>query len=115
MGSHRADLRLTVNGQNAAEILSRGQQKLLVCALKIAQGYVFSRTTGRKTVYLIDDLPAELDSKHRELLARWLGIMDTQVFITGIEQEILLSCWTTKLKTEIKMFHVEQGCVTETV
>ena len=115
MGSHRADLRITVNGQNAAEILSRGQQKLLVCALKIAQGYVFSRMTGRKTVYLIDDLPAELDEKHRELLTRWLDAMATQVFITGVEQASLLSSWQNKPETEIKMFHVEQGCVTESL
>ena len=113
MGAHRADLRITVDGQNAAEILSRGQQKLLVCALKIAQGCVFSRMTDRKTVYLIDDLPAELDAKHRELLARWLDAMRTQVFITGVEQEALLSCWRDKPDTELKMFHVEQGCVTD--
>lgn len=113
MGSHRADLRITVNGQNAAEILSRGQQKLLVCALKIAQGYVFSRITGRKTVYLIDDLPAELDEKHRELLTRWVDTMNTQVFITGVEQATLLSSWQSKPETEIKMFHVEHGLVIE--
>jgi len=113
MGSHRADLRITLNGQNAAEILSRGQQKLLVCALKIAQGYVFSRITGRKTVYLIDDLPAELDEKHRNLLTHWLDAMSTQVFITGVEQESLFSSWQNRAETEIKMFHVEHGCVTE--
>lgn len=113
MGGHRADLRITVNGQNAAEILSRGQQKLLVCALKIAQGYVFSRITGRKTVYLIDDLPSELDGKHRELLTRWLDAMSTQVFVTGVEQESLLSSWRDMHEANIKMFHVEQGRVTE--
>jgi len=114
MGSHRADLRITVNGQNAAEILSRGQQKLLVCALKIAQGYVFSRMTGRKTLYLIDDLPAELDEKHRELLTRWLSVMATQVFITGVERQTLLLSWAHQPEMAIKMFHVEHGCVTET-
>ncbi|HSC66820.1 MAG TPA: DNA replication/repair protein RecF, partial [Cellvibrio sp.] len=84
-GSHRADLKITVNGVDAAEVLSRGQQKLLVCALKIAQGYVFTRITGRKSIYLVDDLPAELDEKHRNLLVHWLDTMDTQVFITGVE------------------------------
>lgn len=110
-GSHRADLKITVNGQNAAEILSRGQQKLLVCALKIAQGYVFSQLTGRKTIYLVDDLPAELDEKHRFLLAHWLDRMNTQVFITGVEQDSLFSAWQDKAQTEVKMFHVEQGRV----
>jgi DNA replication and repair protein RecF len=112
-GSHRADLKITVNGSDAAEILSRGQQKLLVCALKIAQGYVFSRITGRKSIYLVDDLPAELDEKHRTLLVHWLDTMRTQVFITGVEPETLLSSWRNKAGITPKMFHVEQGRVTE--
>ncbi len=108
-GIHRADLRITLRGQNAAEVLSRGQQKLLVCALKIAQGLVFTRLTGRKTVYLVDDLPAELDEKHRQLLAHWLDIMATQVFITGVEQETLRSTWQLKPEVTLKVFHVEHG------
>lgn len=113
MGSHRADLRITVNGQNAVEILSRGQQKLLVCALKIAQGYVFTRITERKTIYLVDDLPAELDVKHRLLLARWLDAMSTQLFITGVEQDSLVAIWRNSTNIETKLFHVEQGQVTQ--
>ncbi len=112
-GSHRADLKITVKGLDAAEVLSRGQQKLLVCALKIAQGYVFTRITGRKSIYLIDDLPAELDEKHRALLVHWLDTMGTQVFITGVEAETLLSSWRDKTEITPKMFHVEQGRVTE--
>lgn len=113
MGSHRADLKITVNGQDAAELLSRGQQKLLVCALKIAQGYVFGRMTGRKSIYLVDDLPAELDEKHRKLLVHWLHTMETQIFITGVEQDALLASWHDKEDITPKMFHVEQGRVTE--
>jgi DNA replication and repair protein RecF len=112
-GSHRADLKITVHGMDAAEVLSRGQQKLLVCALKIAQGYVFTRITGRKSIYLVDDLPAELDEKHRALLVHWLDTMGTQVFITGVESETLLSSWRDKTEITPKLFHVEQGRVTE--
>ncbi|WP_039916116.1 DNA replication/repair protein RecF [Cellvibrio mixtus] len=112
-GSHRADLKITIDGQDAAEILSRGQQKLLVCALKIAQGYVFTRITGRKSIYLVDDLPAELDEKHRALLVKWLATMETQVFITGVEKDVLVSSWMDKPETPLKLFHVEQGRVVE--
>ncbi|WP_331345092.1 DNA replication/repair protein RecF [Cellvibrio sp. UBA7661] len=114
LGSHRADLKITVKGQDAAEILSRGQQKLLVCALKIAQGFVFNQLTGRKCIYLVDDLPAELDEKYRSLLVSWLNKMKTQVFITGVERETLLSSWRDYTDINPKMFHVEQGRVTET-
>ena len=113
-GAHRADLRILVKGFPAAEVLSRGQQKLLVCALKIAQGYVFSRITGRRCIYLIDDLPAELDEQYRALLVRWLDAMGTQTFVTGVEQKVLLEAWQQMRSTKIKLFHVEQGRVQAT-
>jgi DNA replication and repair protein RecF len=108
-GVHRCDIRIRINGLAAADILSRGQQKLLVCAMKITQGVVFAKMTGRCCVYLVDDLPAELDTEHRQLLVDWLDRLNTQVFITGVEQEALLQPWTDKTNREIKLFHVEQG------
>lgn len=112
LGPHRADLRILLGTRNAAEVLSRGQQKLLVCALKITQGLVYSEMTGRKTVYLVDDLPAELDQAHRQLLVDWLHQMQTQVFITGVDADVLREPWETKADLQLKMFHVEQGKLT---
>lgn len=113
LGSHRADLKLTINGLTAADILSRGQEKLLVCAMKLAQGLVFQRLTGRSAIYLVDDLPAELDDKHRRRLAHWLDQLQTQVFITGITEVDLRVLWNDKDDKQIKVFHVEQGKVSE--
>lgn len=110
-GCHRADLRITVNGQPAAEILSRGQQKLVVCALKVAQGYVFGNLTGKQCVYLVDDLPAELDHYHRSRLVEWLEKLGGQVFITGVEQDALVADWLERPHLARKVFHVEQGAV----
>lgn len=110
-GVHRADLAMQLNGQRAADILSRGQQKLLVCALKIAQGYVFNQLTGRRCIYLVDDLPAELDQRYRQLLAKWLDNMETQVFVTGVECETLRDTWQHLPEDEVKVFHVEHGKV----
>ena len=111
-GAQRADLRITVHGQNAAEILSRGQQKLVVCAMHIAQGYVFGELSGRQCTYLLDDLPAELDRKYRQQLADWLDAMGSQVFVTGIDKEVLIDTWGKHQHTEQKVFHVEHGQVT---
>ena len=110
-GFHRADIKIRINGQSAADILSRGQQKLLVCALKLAQGQLFAQLTGRRCVYLVDDLPAELDEKHRYLLVKWLNILRTQVFITGVEVDPLISPWSDQ-NQEVKVFHVEHGEIT---
>lgn len=112
-GAHRADLRIRVNGYNAAEILSRGQQKLLVSALKVAQGVVFEKLTKRKCIYLVDDLPSELDTKYRQLFVDWLSRLNTQVFITGVEQEDLVSPWRAHSNKQVKTFHVERGQIKE--
>lgn len=110
-GVHRADIRIKVGRQLAVDILSRGQQKLLVCAMKIAQGLVFYRQTGRRCIYLVDDLPAELDPVHRKLLAGWLDKIESQVFVTGVEKNTLVSSWHDIVDVEKRVFHVEHGTV----
>jgi DNA replication and repair protein RecF len=112
VGSHRADLRIGLDGSLAADVLSRGQQKLLVCAMKVAQGLAFQALTGRKAIYLVDDLPAELDDRHREKLVLWLNRMETQVFVTGVKESDLRILWKNENK-QVKVFHVEQGRVSE--
>jgi len=109
-GPHRADLRLRYQSANAADMLSRGQQKLVVCALRLAQGYLLSEMTGRSCVYLIDDLPAELDKKHRRAFCEVLEELNCQVFMTCVDHHDLQDCWSTA--TAAKMFHVEHGIIT---
>ena len=109
-GPQRAELRVKYLGLNAADTLSRGQQKLLVCAMKIAQGYQYLEARGRPCVYLIDDLAAELDGNYRAALCGLLAEMDCQVFVTGVEESVLNGCWGQK---EIQVFHVEQGQIVE--
>ncbi|MEH6467046.1 MAG: DNA replication/repair protein RecF, partial [Porticoccus sp.] len=64
VGPHRADLKVHTEGYSAAETLSRGQQKLVVIGLKLAQGMVMAELNGSVCTYLVDDLPSELDSEH---------------------------------------------------
>lgn len=111
-GPQRADLRIKYDGRPAAEVLSRGQQKLVVCALKVAQGFLLSQLKNRRCVYLVDDLPAELDAPHREALCRLFEGMECQVFISCVESEDLENCW--KDKEQLKKFHVEHGCIATT-
>lgn len=112
-GPQRADLRLRVRGMNAAEMLSRGQQKLVVCAMKIAQGFLL-REAGRREdcVYLVDDLPSELDWQHRAALCRLLESLDCQVFITCVAADQMHGLWQDS--TPRSMFHVEHGQIVQT-
>jgi len=106
-GPQRADLHLRLASNNAADILSRGQQKLVICALHIAQGYLLAQIGRGSCVYLVDDLPSELDQKHRQALCRLLEGLGCQVFITCVEPQALQDGW--RADTPIALFHVEQG------
>jgi len=83
VGPHRADLMLKVNKALAREVLSRGEQKLLVYALHLAQLALSIEITGRHPIVLIDDLAAELDEAHRTQVLEVLQSLGCQVFITG--------------------------------
>ncbi len=110
-GPHRADIRLRYQGLAAVDNLSRGQQKAVVCALKLAQGKLLSESKPFSCVYLVDDLPSELDEDHRSRLCGMLEKMDAQVFITCVDKSALDNVWSAE--TEIKMFHVEHGVLVE--
>ncbi|QIB65613.1 DNA replication/repair protein RecF [Kineobactrum salinum] len=109
VGPQRADIRVTIGGYSAAETLSRGQQKLLVCGLKLAQGELMSELGGGHggCVYLIDDLPSELDQPHCRLVCGELVRMKAQVFLSCVRREDLEGMWPTA--TALKLFHVEHG------
>ncbi|CAD5107087.1 DNA replication/repair protein RecF [Zestomonas carbonaria] len=109
-GPQRADLRLRLGANNAADILSRGQQKLVVCALRIAQGHLVGQAKRGQCIYLVDDLPSELDEQHRRALCRLLEELNCQVFITCVDHELLRDGW--RADTPVAMFHVEHGRIT---
>ncbi len=107
-GPHRADLIMRVDGRSAAEVLSGGQQKLAACALLLAQAAVFNQCTQKNCLILVDDLPAELDSTHRQLLMDLLYSQGGQLFVTATSQSLVdISHYSEK-----KLFHVKQGAFT---
>jgi DNA replication and repair protein RecF len=107
-GPHRADLSIDINGKSAQTGISRGQQKVLVALLKLAQVQHFTATASRHCILLYDDLAAELDQNHRKQVLSVLREMPVQLFLTAIEPEqIDLQGWP-----EVAMFHVEHGCLT---
>jgi len=106
-GPHRADIVITVDGNPAQSSISRGQQKKLVCLLKIAQLTLFAQTTKRRCILLFDDLPAELDKGNQKKIMTILSELDIQIFITAIKSsDVECSDWD-----EHAVFHVEHGVV----
>ncbi|MDP1931749.1 MAG: DNA replication/repair protein RecF [Gammaproteobacteria bacterium] len=110
-GPHRADLIVRVGRLGAEEVLSRGQQKLLVSAMKVAQGHLLSQVNGVRGVYLVDDLPSELDFANRRRVCELLVGLECQVFLTCVDQAELENCWSSALLP--RKFHVEHGKISQ--
>jgi DNA replication and repair protein RecF len=104
-GPNKADLRIKVNGTPVEDVLSRGQLKLMVCALRVAQGQHLTQVTGKQCIYLIDDFASELDSQRRERLASCLKQTGAQVFVSSITASQV----TDMQDKNSRMFHVEHG------
>ena len=110
-GPHRADIRIKVGGRYADEVLSRGQKKILIFAMILAQGKILNDRLNRKSIYLIDDISAELDVDHRSNLCTYLEGLETQVILTVVDTASILPYFSESL--EKRMFHVEHGKVSQ--
>ncbi|MDX1351582.1 MAG: DNA replication/repair protein RecF [Thiomicrorhabdus sp.] len=88
-GAHRADIRFKFHNQEAMNVLSRGQQKLFVCALLLAQAGLHEKVVNEPVIMLIDDLPAELDEIHRTKLLELLQILNIQHIITTTSENLI--------------------------
>ncbi|MEX2488139.1 MAG: DNA replication/repair protein RecF [Pseudomonadales bacterium] len=107
-GHHRADIRVKVEGENVANVCSRGELKILAWAMVLGQGWLLSVDHSVHPVYLIDDVASELDQEHRHAVCGWLAETDCQIFATAVDRNALLDSWG---ETPVRLFHVEQGQV----
>jgi DNA replication and repair protein RecF len=90
--------------------MSRGQLRLLVSLLLLAEVKLLKELTGKQSVFLIDDISAELDEPTREKFITTVLEQDTQVFVTAIEKQQMSFVQTYNNK---KVFHVERNRVIE--
>lgn len=84
-GAQRADLNYLHNGCAVKDQLSQGQSKLATYALRLAQASVLNANSTRKVIYLLDDMPSELDSAKQQQILKLCQQMSNQVFMTAIE------------------------------
>ncbi|PVX41437.1 DNA replication and repair protein RecF [Pasteurella langaaensis DSM 22999] len=104
-GPQKADFRFKANGLPVEDVLSRGQLKLLMCALRLAQGEHLMHEKERPCIFLIDDFASELDQNKRALLAERLQQSQSQVFVTAITADQLKQMQPEKHRT----FAVQEG------
>lgn len=108
-GPQKADIRFKIAGYPVADVLSRGQLKLFVYALQLAQGLFLNSIDNKQCIFLIDDFSSELDQNKQQILAKHIADSNAQLFITVIEPDNIDKLFTQKNS----VFHVEHGQITE--
>lgn len=85
-GPQRADMRLQYEDRSAFTSISRGQQKMVISALHLAQAAITHQLTGNMPILLFDDLVAELDRENRTRLLQRIHGVGCQSFITATDR-----------------------------
>jgi DNA replication and repair protein RecF len=84
VGPHRDDVAMEVDGVDVRTYGSRGQQRLLALALRLAEVLPITEATGTAPVLLLDDALSELDTDVRRNALREM-LASEQVFLTSPE------------------------------
>jgi DNA replication and repair protein RecF len=94
VGPHRDDLAIELDGVDVRAFGSRGQQRLLALALRLAEVWPVAEAAGTGPVLLLDDALSELDPDVRDNVLREIRGAE-QVFLTSPEPLTVsdAACW----------------------
>ena len=97
VGPHRDDLAIELDGIDVRAFGSRGQQRLIALALRLAEVMPVTEAVGTTPVLLLDDALSELDPRVRENVLHEIQGAE-QVFLTSPESVAALggACWTVR-------------------
>lgn len=121
IGTHRADIGITIKSptksEQAINVLSRGEKKLLIVALRLSQLSLLCQMVKLPTmpIVLIDDIEAELDERAVRILLTALLKLPCQLFITNLDDGIIKTIDDIKQSLNdtkpIAIFDVAEGQV----
>jgi DNA replication and repair protein RecF len=89
VGPHRDDLAATVDGYDLARFGSRGQQRIAVLAIKLAEIATATAALELRPVLLLDDVLSELDGDHQDALIEAVCDGGGQVLISATSRALL--------------------------
>lgn len=96
VGPHRDDFIFLKDSRDIASFGSRGQQRMEVLYLKLAELVYIEEKTGVKPILLLDDIFSELDHSHREIVMQTLN--SHQVIITSADPHNLAGIMNDELR-----------------
>lgn len=86
VGPHRDDFLITKNDLDLSKYGSRGEQRLAILWLKLAELSFVEEKSSTRPLLILDDIFSELDERHRELVLDLLG--KQQTIVSSAEEEV---------------------------
>jgi DNA replication and repair protein RecF len=105
IGPHRDDLLFTAGTVNLGIYGSRGQQRSIALALKLAEARLMQNRTSETPVLLLDDVLSELDLQRRAHLLRAISQPQQQIVLTATD----LGSFDAEFLQQITCLRVEEG------
>ena len=104
IGPHRDRIHFIKDKKPFTERASNGQRRLISLVLRMIQAKIYSEKTGRKPIFLMDDILLELDPEKRQKFMELLPPYE-QLFCTFLPGEP----YKNYKKETTKIFFVEDG------
>lgn len=104
IGPHRDRIHFIKDGKPFAERASNGQCRLISLILRVLQANQYIKKTGKKPIFLMDDVLLELDTEKREKFMKMLPDYE-QLFCTFLPGEPYKNYKTEKTK----VYFVDDG------
>ena len=89
-GPHKFDFVFNIHQKNTKEILSRGQQKLLILLTFLSINDFFIAEKKPSSILIIDDLTSELDEENLKVFLDEVPKQDNQIIMTDIDPNDVL-------------------------
>ena len=101
-GAHVDDFTITLEGKRSRAYASRGQQKMIVLLIKVAQIKHFTQKNG-PIVFLLDDFMTDFDVERGQALLSVLFELNCQLIFTCPRRDSALECALTASQIPYKI------------
>ena len=103
-GPHKDDICIYIDGNDARDYGSQGQQRLCVLSIKFAELELYKEKKGEYPILLLDDMFSELDNIKKNAIVKYLN-RNMQVFITSTD----INDIDKKLLESAKVYTISNG------
>ena len=110
LGAQKHDINFELNDKDSRYYCSQGEQRAIMIAFKVAEGYLYKEKFGAWPILFLDDVMSELDLGKKKCLIEILNMLETQIFITTTEIENLKNIQANKKSS---VFTITNGKVLE--